>query len=189
MSNEPIDLRPIDMCSYEDRGDRKCMERGAKVLTERVALDVFWGAMAADTRPLSWLALLRSYAHVRVRRGPTSRATRGRAAWSVQRAKERPSWDAGKKCLTCEAQATQQHHVISVANNGTNQSRNLVPLCRPCHLTVHPWMAKPMSPQRKAARRRERSLAKSRAWCRAYAKRKRIERQSCQAGKRLGGAV
>ena len=43
-------------------------------------------------------------------------------------------------CALCGvAQATQCDHIVSLADGGTNEVRNLRPVCRPCHVKRTDW--------------------------------------------------
>ena len=66
---------------------------------------------------------------------------------SLKRDDRREQFDAGRKnrealkpCWLCLYRADVLHHVITVANGGTNKPVNLVPLCHGCHSKVHPWL-------------------------------------------------
>ncbi len=39
-------------------------------------------------------------------------------------------------CQKCGAPATEVHHVIPLADGGTNDMGNLLPLCKGCHSRV-----------------------------------------------------
>lgn len=45
-------------------------------------------------------------------------------------------------CQNCYAANLQLdvHHIVPVGNHGTNHLSNLVTLCNPCHILVHPHM-------------------------------------------------
>ncbi len=42
-------------------------------------------------------------------------------------------------CLTTERRR-YYHHVVEVQHGGSNNSRNIVPLCFRCHHHLHPWL-------------------------------------------------
>jgi HNH endonuclease len=48
-------------------------------------------------------------------------------------------------CFACQRghQRLYFHHVLEVQNGGSNQARNLVPLCFTCHKVLHPWLKEP----------------------------------------------
>jgi len=49
--------------------------------------------------------------------------------------------DEDTKCWVCGAQATVRHHVILLKNGGPpTAKKNIVPLCDPCHVCIHPWL-------------------------------------------------
>jgi len=39
-------------------------------------------------------------------------------------------------CNSCGAIATEVHHIVSIADGGTNDYANLMPLCKSCHSRV-----------------------------------------------------
>lgn len=43
-------------------------------------------------------------------------------------------------CFVCGGMATVRHHIITLQNGGTNNRRNVVSLCAPCHALIHPWL-------------------------------------------------
>lgn len=54
---------------------------------------------------------------------------------------------ADSGCFTCLSQERRihWHHVIWVTHGGSNNPRNLVPLCHRCHRELHPWLDEPTS--------------------------------------------
>ena len=47
-----------------------------------------------------------------------------------------------RKCFVCRESGEVRHHIIPINGGGTNAKRNVVPLCRPCHAEIHPWLKK-----------------------------------------------
>lgn len=43
-------------------------------------------------------------------------------------------------CFACGVPATVRHHIIWIKNGGRNSRKNIIPLCRPCHAEIHPWL-------------------------------------------------
>lgn len=43
----------------------------------------------------------------------------------------------GRRCAFCGKEAAEVHHIRPRAYGGTDQPRNLMPLCRECHEEVH----------------------------------------------------
>ena len=43
-------------------------------------------------------------------------------------------------CFVCGSRCEHRHHIIPLINGGINSSKNRIPLCRNCHIKVHPWM-------------------------------------------------
>lgn len=41
------------------------------------------------------------------------------------------------ECWVCLGDAVDRHHVIPIKNGGRNIKRNIVPLCKACHVAVH----------------------------------------------------
>jgi 5-methylcytosine-specific restriction endonuclease McrA len=41
------------------------------------------------------------------------------------------------ECWVCRGDAVDRHHVIPIKNGGRNTVKNIVPLCKPCHVAVH----------------------------------------------------
>jgi hypothetical protein len=73
------------------------------------------------------------------------------AAWRVAEVREyrhRRNGAARKppatgRCWVCDGRrATCRHHVVQLQHGGRNTDKNLVDLCRRCHVLVHPWMLK-----------------------------------------------
>ena len=46
----------------------------------------------------------------------------------------------GDPCYVCQVPAYHRHHIITLKNGGRNTKRNRIPLCKKCHVKVHPWM-------------------------------------------------
>ncbi len=46
--------------------------------------------------------------------------------------------ESGGVCQKCGGVASQVHHVVPLADGGTNDLDNLVALCGPCHVAEHP---------------------------------------------------
>jgi HNH endonuclease len=46
----------------------------------------------------------------------------------------------GSECFVCGAPAQVRHHVIQLQNGGHNADLNVIPVCRGCHASIHPWM-------------------------------------------------
>lgn len=44
------------------------------------------------------------------------------------------------KCFICGDHATARHHIILLKNGGSNDRKNIVSLCAPCHAKIHPWL-------------------------------------------------
>ncbi len=41
-------------------------------------------------------------------------------------------------CSVCSVNyAVSMHHLVPRARNGSNGSKNLIPICRPCHIFIH----------------------------------------------------
>jgi len=43
-------------------------------------------------------------------------------------------------CFVCGEKCQHRHHIIPLVNGGINSKLNRVPLCRNCHISIHPWM-------------------------------------------------
>lgn len=60
---------------------------------------------------------------------------------NFQKVKERRcSIHDGGICFVCGKPATERHHIIQLQNGGINSKKNVIPICRPCHCKIHPWM-------------------------------------------------
>lgn len=47
----------------------------------------------------------------------------------------------GLKCWCCKKnKATLRHHIIQLKNGGKNRGNNIVFLCEPCHVKIHPHL-------------------------------------------------
>lgn len=44
------------------------------------------------------------------------------------------------KCFACGDPCQHRHHIIPLINGGINSRLNRIPLCRNCHVSIHPWM-------------------------------------------------
>ena len=44
-------------------------------------------------------------------------------------------------CYLCGSRCEHRHHIISLKQGGQSSKKNLIPLCRPCHIKIHPWLA------------------------------------------------
>lgn len=104
-------------------------------VTEAKALDEFWNEVRWPSA--NRLALLRAFAEIEILRD---------AAWEPRSIREeyerlKPPM-AGEICFACSSDRPGRswHHVIQIQHGGSNYARNRVPICRPCHTTVHPWM-------------------------------------------------
>ncbi len=117
--------------------DQATIER-ISALPEHFALANFWLMVrnGAD-RP----ALLQIYTKVVMARP----ANWNRAA--IRREHEQHGHNAiltldARRCFACDD--TQKnlyfHHIIEIQNGGSNHTRNLVPICFPCHQALHPWL-------------------------------------------------
>ena len=94
---------------------------------------LFWDRVASGE---DRLFLLRQFAELVIPKKRTSREVRK----SFGRRLNRDYIQADEKCFVCGETAAHKHHIVQVQNGGTNMRGNFVPLCRPCHCAVHPWM-------------------------------------------------
>jgi hypothetical protein len=44
------------------------------------------------------------------------------------------------QCFVCGAPCDHRHHIIALINGGDNRKKNIISLCRGCHIAIHPWM-------------------------------------------------
>ena len=51
-----------------------------------------------------------------------------------------PWLPVGQVCYLCDQPASIRHHVVPLSHGGTNKQSNIVPLCNPCHVQLHPHM-------------------------------------------------
>lgn len=49
----------------------------------------------------------------------------------------------GKRCISCNELATQEHHIIQIQYGGTNRPQNKVWVCTDCHRAIHPCLRLP----------------------------------------------
>lgn len=45
-------------------------------------------------------------------------------------------------CFVCSRKSQHRHHLIQLQYGGINSKLNRIPLCRNCHVKIHPWMIK-----------------------------------------------
>jgi 5-methylcytosine-specific restriction endonuclease McrA len=120
--------------------DPAVLKRLASLPEDRI-LDYFWlmhrrgadpmwllkqmGCLALD-KPLDWDGAVVRREHVRAVKSGVIRLNRDR-------------------CFGCrQAGQLYHHHLIEIQNGGSNQIRNLVPLCFVCHKVLHPWLEEPI---------------------------------------------
>jgi 5-methylcytosine-specific restriction endonuclease McrA len=48
---------------------------------------------------------------------------------------------SNRTCKACLGRAQVRHHIVQLQHGGTNDVRNIVPLCRDCHKKIHPWLS------------------------------------------------
>ncbi len=78
----------------------------------------------------------------------------GTDLWRLERAPGRlsdPDWAIMRRivwarergrCCNCGADEGRRdvHHIVPIAQGGTNRLTNLTVICRACHRSVHPWL-------------------------------------------------
>jgi hypothetical protein len=45
-------------------------------------------------------------------------------------------------CAVCSGRPKVRHHIVTLANGGSNHKLNLISLCNSCHSQIHPWLKK-----------------------------------------------
>lgn len=102
-------------------------------LTEIQAVNEFW--FQSRKEGADKLALLRAFAEIAIIRS---------IDWNPDkiRAEFKTLWVKDVGCFACGKDATNWHHIIQIQHGGSNYVRNRVPLCDPCHGSVHPWLKK-----------------------------------------------
>lgn len=95
-------------------------------------LDVFW-RKATDATRWGRRDLLRRWEYIDLTTiHPSIRVERRKVRNAKLRHKRAPI------CWVCRKDATtQRHHILTVAHGGMNIHRNLVDICKPCHVDVH----------------------------------------------------
>lgn len=102
-------------------------------ISEEEALREFWAA--SGDHGTDRLALLKAFAEIAIVR---------LAGWDflAVRAEANEHSLRADGCFACrnDDRSYHWHHVVQIQHGGSNYVRNRVPLCGPCHRSVHPWM-------------------------------------------------
>ena len=93
-----------------------------------IHLDRFWHGISVGADKLK---SLKSYLDVRVV-NYTKYETRRKRFAKVRYTRT--------SCFICNEKANHRHHIILLKHGGSNHSKNVIQLCRPCHNELHPWL-------------------------------------------------
>jgi hypothetical protein len=112
-------------------------------LPEDVVLEWFWFMAREERVDRLWLLLQLTYV-----------AIKRPADWDPRRIRDEHDQQArgpfvvkmeAQRCFSCDGFGPLfSHHVIEIQHGGSNQLRNKVPLCFPCHQYLHPWLKEPV---------------------------------------------
>jgi len=101
---------------------------------EEAVLDYFW--RASSDLEVDRLELLQQLAGVAIARP---------ADWDYEALRDVNQWEREKPstgCFSCRTWSRRLywHHVIELQHGGSNDRRNLIPICYRCHCVIHPWL-------------------------------------------------
>lgn len=107
-------------------------------LPEAMVLAYFWSLVRQD---VDRSTLLMQLTHVVIGRPPDWNKKAIRMAHEQRRHSSRLKVDS-HQCFACRDVSHRHyfHHIVEVQNGGSNDVRNLVPLCFRCHQVLHPWL-------------------------------------------------
>ena len=121
--------------------DHTTVGRVIKDMNYREAIDQFWDYYGGKKccgkghDPDQKLQRLIRLSHYRIgKRRKNERGKFEKIKWKRHSLRSHPF------CFICRCPAEVRHHIIQIQNGGINAKRNIVSLCRACHIKIHPWI-------------------------------------------------
>jgi 5-methylcytosine-specific restriction endonuclease McrA len=101
-------------------------------------LQAFWNNFEATDSVTKRLELLKEFDKQHSRRSISKQELTSRR----QDFKQSKHFNYFKEnCKVCLKFPVIRHHLIELQHGGLNVYSNIMPLCRECHATIHPWLA------------------------------------------------